>query len=72
MDKFGYEDKFIHMVKDVCTNIQTKIKINGVLSDPFTITREACQGCPFSMLLYIVAAEVPVSLMPIKGLKEYK
>ena len=58
MHKFGYEDKFIHMVKDVYTNIQSKIKINGLLSDPFTLTQEVCQGCLFSMLLYTIAAEV--------------
>ena len=45
------------MVKDVCTNIQSKIKINVILSDPFTLTQEVYQGCLFSMLLYIIAAE---------------
>ena len=38
LHKFGYGDKFIHMVKDGYTNIQCKIKINGLLSDPFTLT----------------------------------
>ena len=43
--KFGYGDKSIHhMVKDVYTNIQSKIKINGLLSDFFTLTREVYQG----------------------------
>ena len=51
------------MVKDVYTNIQSKIKINGLLSDPFTLTREVCQGCLFSMLLYIIAAEVLASFI---------
>ena len=46
------------MVKDVYTNTQSKTKINGFLSDPFTITQEVCQSCLFSMLLYIIAAEV--------------
>ena len=73
LDKFEYWDKFIHMVKGVYTNIQSKIKINGLLSDPFTLTREVCQGCLFSMLLYIIAAEVLVSFINankrIKGLK---
>ena len=73
MHKFGYRDKFNHMVKDVYTNIQSKIKINGPLSDPFTLMREVCHGCLSSMLLYIIAAkDLSVSLMPIKGLKEYK
>ena len=46
------------MVKDAHTNIQSKIKINGLLSDPSTLTREVCQGCLFYMLLYIIAVEV--------------
>ena len=61
------------MVEDVYTNIQSKIKINGLLSDPFTLTREVCQGCLFSMLLYIIAAEVLVSFINankrIKGIQ---
>ena len=54
MHKFGYGDKFIHMVKDVYTNIQSKIKINGFLSDLFTLSQEICL-C--SMLLYIIVGE---------------
>ena len=61
------------MVKDVCTNIQSKIKINGLLSDPFTLTQKVWQGCLFSMLLYIIVAEVLASLINankrIKGIE---
>ena len=71
--KFGCGDKFIHMVEDAYTVIQSKIEINGLLSDPFTLTQGVCQGCLFSVLLYIIGARyLLVSLMPIKGLKEYK
>ena len=56
--KFGYGQKFIKMIKICYNNIQSKIKINGLLSDPFIITRGVRQGCPLSMLLYIIAAEV--------------
>ena len=58
------------MVKDVYANIQSKIQINGLLSDPFTLTREVSQGCLFSMLLYIIAAEVLASF--INGNKRIK
>ena len=51
------------MVKDVCNNIQSKIKINGLLFDPFNFTREVWQGCLFSLLLYITAAEVLASFI---------
>ena len=63
MHKFGYEDKFIHTVKDLYNNIQSKIKIYGFLSDPFTLTQEVCQGYLFSMLLYVIAAEVLASFI---------
>ena len=49
------------MVKDVHTNILYKIRTNGLLSDPFTLTREVCQGRLFSILLYIIATEVLAS-----------
>ena len=58
LKKFGYGQKFIRMIKVCYNNIQSKIKINGLLSDPFTIMRGVRQRCPLSMLLYIIAAEV--------------
>ena len=54
----GCGDKFIHMVENAFTNIRSKIKINGLLPDPLTFTWGACQGCLFSMLLYIIVPEV--------------
>ena len=51
------------MVKDVSTNIQCEIKINGLLSDPFTLTQKICQCCFFPMLFYIIAAKVIVSFI---------
>ena len=33
-----YIDKFIHMVEDTYTNIRSKVKINDLLPDPFTLT----------------------------------
>ena len=35
--KFGYGDKFIHMIRVAYTNIESKIKINGILSDPLIL-----------------------------------
>ena len=56
--QFGYGQKFIQMIKVCYNDIQSKIKINGLLPDPDTIMRGVRQGCPLSMLLYIIAAEV--------------
>ena len=41
-----------------CTNIQSKIKINGLQSDPFSLMQGVRQGCPLSLVLHIMAAEV--------------
>ena len=54
------------MVEVGYTNIQSKIKINGPLSDPFTSMRGVCQGCLFSMLLYLIVAEVLASFINVK------
>ena len=44
--------------------------MNGLLSDPFTLT-QVCQGCLFSMLLYIIATEVLASFINVsKRIKE--
>ena len=68
LQKFGCGDKFIQMIKVAFTNMQSKIKVNGLLSDPFTLMRGVCQGCPLLMLFYIISAEVLAN----EGLKEYK
>ena len=51
------------MVEDAYTIIQSKIKINGLLSDPVTLNRRVFQGCLFSMLLYIIVAKVLASFI---------
>ena len=38
--KFGYRNKFILMIQVAYTNIQSKIKINGLLFEPYTFMRE--------------------------------
>ena len=58
-------ETFIHMVEDAYTNIQSKIKINGILPDPFTLTSGVCQRCLLSMLLYIIVTDVLTSFINV-------
>ena len=73
LQKFGYGVKFIRMIKVPYTNIQSKIKINGLLSDPFTLMQEVRQGCPLSMELYVTVAYAFASFIDadkrIKGIQ---
>ena len=51
LQKRGYGDKFIHMIKFASTNIQSKIEINGPLSDPFTVMQGVHQERPLLILI---------------------
>ena len=58
LKKFGYGQQFITNIKTIYTNIQSKIKINGCMSEPFFLERGVRQGCPLSMPLYVLCAEI--------------
>ena len=70
--KFGYGNKFIHMIQVAYNNTQSKIKINYLLSDPFTPMRRVHRGF-HSQCCYILLRlrYLQFSLMSIQGLKEY-
>ena len=61
------------MIQIASINIQSKINIYGVLSESFTLIQGFHQGCPLSMLLSIIVAELlAVSIdgdMSIKGIQ---
>ena len=58
LQKFENGDKFISIIKATFTKIQSKIKINGLLSHSFTLMQRVCQGCPLWILLQIIATDV--------------
>ena len=65
-------ERQIHSLEVAYTNIESKIKINGLLFDPLT---PICvrQWCQLSKSLYNTAAEVLANIINIdKGLKERK
>ena len=51
LEKFGCGKKVMHLIKICYTDIQSKVKTNGLLSDPFILSRGMRQGCPLSMSL---------------------
>ena len=61
------------MIKVAYTDIQSKIKINGLLSDPFTLMQGVRQGCPLSMVLCITVVYVFANIIDadkrIKGIQ---
>ena len=58
--KFGYGPKLISLIEAIYNNIEAQVKVNGNMSQSFLIERGVRQGCPLSMILYIILAEVTI------------
>lgn len=58
LKKFGYGENLITHVKAMYNQIVSQVKVNGHMSQPFLLERGVRQGCPLSMLLYTIVAEV--------------
>ena len=52
----------INTIKVAFTNIQSRIKTNGLLSDPFTLMQRVYQRFSVSIFLYIIVAEVRIQI----------
>ena len=58
LQKFGYGPKLIARIETIYKDIEAQVKLNGHLSHFFSVVRGVRQGCPLSMILYIILAEV--------------
>ena len=58
MRNLGYSEIFIKFIKKLYQNTLSIISNNGFLSTPFSLSRRVRQGCPLSLLLYIINGEV--------------
>ena len=66
MQKFGFDDEFIQMIKMLYVDAESVLCINGNFSEPFPINKSVRQGCPLSMLLFIIYQEVFYRMMKKK------
>ena len=57
MKKMGFSDFIIQWVLNMHKNIQSICMINGNLTTPFDIKRGVRQGCPMSMIYYVIFQE---------------
>jgi hypothetical protein len=71
LEQMRFPHKFGKLVKTLYTDAQTRVMINGELSQPFTVKRGVRQGDPLSCLLFNLAIEPLACLIrksDIKGI----
>ena len=57
MEKMGFSQRFISWIKILYNDIQSSVLINGHLGNFFNVNRGVRQGCPLSMILYVISQE---------------
>ena len=55
LEKVGVKGKTLKLVKEMYSNITSQVEINGILTNKIKIDRGVRQGCPFSMLLFVIS-----------------
>lgn len=55
--RFGFPDGVLRWYKIINQNAMAQININGHISDTISISRSVRQGCPWSMILYVLGIE---------------
>ena len=58
MSAFNFHPTFVSWIKLLYTDISSCVRVNGHLTETFSLTRGVRQGCPLSPLLYVIVAEV--------------
>ena len=53
----GVTGKLWRIIDSMYSNAHSRVRVDGVLSDPFPIRRGVAQGCPLSPLLYNIFAD---------------
>ena len=56
--KMGFGESFIRWVRRLYTDVLSSVLVNGYTSRPFKPPRGVRQGCPLSLLLYVLSMEV--------------
>ena len=57
LNKFGFPRVLIDCVKNLYSIASSRVLVNGFLTDQFNIKRSVRQGCPLSMVLFVLYLE---------------
>jgi hypothetical protein len=68
MLKLGFDDAFVSLIMRCGTSVSLLVRVNGVLTKSFKLTRGICQGDPISPNLFLLCAEGLSCLLKSRGL----
>ena len=54
MRNSGFEGNFLKLTKAMYNNINSRVNVNGLFTNNINITRSIRQGCPYSMMLFVL------------------
>ena len=54
---YGFKPHFISLVKLLYTDVESRVLVNGYISNEFPVQRSVRQGCSLSPLLYVLSIE---------------
>ena len=57
VDRMGFGNLFLGMVKTLFQNASATIQVNGYISDSFQLARSVRQGCPLAPLLFAITTD---------------
>ena len=60
---FGFPEEFRSVVHTLYKDAKTAVKVNGYISEPFSISSGVRQGCALSALLYIIVQEIHLRMI---------
>ncbi len=66
LERFGFSENFIDIIRTLYENAEAKILINGEKGEAVHLERGVRQGCPLAMYLYIIFLEPFLQLLKTK------
>ena len=61
LEKFDFPNRYIRWIKNIYNDINSKVMVNGKLTEKIHFERSVRQGCPISMMLYVLCLEPLIS-----------
>jgi hypothetical protein len=57
LQRYGFSDKFQQRIRQLHTDVKSNVRINGYTAPPIPIECSIRQGCPLSILLYVLCID---------------